>query len=177
MKKRVVLAVISAVFMIFAACAPTPSSGAGNSSSLDETGDSTVEMPQPEKVLAHWKFQNLEGCYQGDIETDELTFFDLSGNGNDLISVFEGNGHELDVFTWDTGVTGENSSSLKFNNTLELAESVDPYNKSQTTYSGAYVSGKYLKTKASAPMNFIENTREWTIEIVFKISSEWNNSY
>lgn len=134
-------------------------------------------MPQPENVLAHWKFQNLEGCYQGDIETDELTFFDLSGNGNDLISVFEGNGYELDVFTWDTGVTGENSSSLKFNNTLVLAESVDPYNKSQTTYSGAYVSGKYLKTKASAPMNFMENTREWTIEIVFKISSEWNNSY
>ena len=26
-------------------------------------------------------------------------------------------------------------------------------------------------------MNFMENTREWTIEIVFKISSEWNNLY
>ena len=55
-------------------------------------------------VLAHWKFQNEEGYYTGNIDTDDLVFLDLSGNGNNLVVRSEGNGDQLDIFTWDTGV-------------------------------------------------------------------------
>lgn len=127
-------------------------------------------------LLAHWKFQNIEGCYTGNIENDDLTFIDLSGNGNDMVVASEGLGKKLDVFSWDIGVSGEGSTSLKMNNTLALAESVDPYDKSDNTYSGAYVSGKYLETVDSAPLNMIDE-EFWTIEVVFKISTDWNNSY
>ena len=133
-------------------------------------------------VAAHWKFQNEEGCYTGSIEDDSLRFIDLSGNGNDLEVCFEGNGDQLDIFEWDEGATvGENgyttASSLRFGNTWEKALSVDPYDASQTSYSGAYVSGKYFQTVNGAPLNNIDSTTGWTVEIIFKIDEEWNNNY
>ena len=133
-------------------------------------------------VAAHWKFQNEEGCYTGSIEDDSLRFIDLSGNGNDLEVCFEGNGDQLDIFEWDEGATvGENgyttASSLRFGNTWEKALSVDPYDASQTSYSGAYVSGKYFQTVDGAPLNNVDSTTGWTVEIVFKIDEEWNNNY
>ena len=73
--------------------------------------------------------------------------------------------------------SGEGSTSLKFNNTLALAESVDPYDKLQTTYSGTYVSGKYLETAGEAPINFFTSSDDWTIELIFKVSANWNNAY
>ena len=133
-------------------------------------------------VAAHWKFQNEEGYYTGSVEDDSLRFIDLSGNGNDLEVCFEGNGDQLDIFEWDEGATvGENgyatASSLRFGNTWEKALSVDPYDASQTSYSGAYVSGKYFQTVNGAPLNNIDSTTGWTVEIIFKIDEEWNNNY
>ena len=133
-------------------------------------------------VAAHWKFQNEEGCYTGSIEDDSLRFIDLSGNGNDLEVCFEGNGDQLDIFEWDEGATvGENgyttASSLRFGNTWEKALSVDPYTPEQTAYSGAYVSGKYFQTVTGAPLNNVDSTTGWTVEIIFKIDEEWNNNY
>ena len=133
-------------------------------------------------VAAHWKFQNEEGYYTGSVEDDSLRFIDLSGNGNDLEVCFEGNGDQLDIFEWDEGATvGENgyttASSLRFGNTWEKALSVDPYDASQTSYSGAYVSGKYFQTVDGAPLNNVDSTTGWTLEIVFKIDEEWNNNY
>ena len=134
-------------------------------------------------VLAHWKLQNQEGYYSGNIDADELTFVDLSGNGNDLAVRTVGNGNQLDIFSWDTGVdlnglkTTEASTSLKFNNSLTQAQSVDPYDASQTSFSGAYVSGKFLETVENAPLNSLTGKNGWTVEIIFKISPEWNNQY
>ncbi|MBP3381901.1 MAG: hypothetical protein J6L00_04550 [Clostridia bacterium] len=137
-------------------------------------------------VLAHWKLQNNKEYYKGDISKDTLQFYDLSGNGNDLEVAVEGNGSQLDTFTWDSGVvrteTGlkvgdSKASALKMNNSLTLAKSVDPYTESQTSYSGAYVSGKYLQTVANAPLNKFEGKDGWTIEIIFKVSEDWDNRY
>ena len=143
----------------------------------------TAEPISNNGVLAHWKFQNQEGYYTGNIDTDELTFLDLSGNGNDLVARSVGNGNQLDIFSWDTGVdlnglkNTETVTSLKFNNSLSQAKSVDPYDASQTTFSGAYVSGKYLETVENAPLNSLTGKNGWTVEIIFKISPEWNNQY
>ena len=134
-------------------------------------------------VAAHWKFQNEEGYYTGSVEDDSLRFIDLTGNGNDLEVCFEGNGDQLDIFEWDEGATvGEDGvystkSSLRFGNTWEKALSVDPYDPSQTEYSGAYVSGKYFQTVTGAPLNNVDSTTGWTVEIIFKIDEEWNNNY
>ena len=134
-------------------------------------------------VAAHWKFQNEEGYYTGSVEDDSLRFIDLTGNGNDLEVCFEGNGDQLDIFEWDEGATvGEDGvystkSSLRFGNTWEKALSVDPYDPSQTEYSGAYVSGKYFQTVNGAPLNNVDSTTGWTVEIIFKIDEEWNNNY
>lgn len=134
-------------------------------------------------VAAHWKFQNEEGYYTGSVEEDNLRFIDLTGNGNDLEVRSEGNGDELDIFEWDDGATiGEDggytsASSLRFGNTWEKALSVDPYPSEQTSYSGAYVSGKYLQTVDGAPLNNVDSTTGWTVEIIFKIDEEWNNNY
>ena len=134
-------------------------------------------------VAAHWKFQNEEGYYTGSAEDDSLRFIDLTGNGNDLEVCFEGNGDQLDIFEWDEGATvGEDGvystkSSLRFGNTWEKALSVDSYDASQTEYSGAYVSGKYFQTVSGAPLNNVDSTTGWTVEIIFKIDEEWNNNY
>lgn len=134
-------------------------------------------------VAAHWKFQNEEGNYSGSIEDDDFRIIDLTGNGNDLEVRSEGNGDELDIFEWDDGATfGENggytsASSLRFGNTWDKALSVDPYPSEQTAYSGAYVSGKYLQTVDGAPLNNVDSTTGWTVEIIFKIDEEWNNNY
>lgn len=147
---------------------------------------SAVTAMADDAVLAHWKLQNNKDYYKGDIGTDTLQFYDLSGNGNDLEVVTEGNGGQLDTFTWDSGVVRTGSglkvgdskaSSLKIDNSLTKAESVDPYTDAQTTYSGAYVSGKYLQTVASAPLNAFTGEDGWTIEIIFKVSEDWDNRY
>lgn len=138
---------------------------------------SNDDVSRDDSILAHWKLQNTEEYYVGNIDTDELRFVDLSGNGNDLISSVEGNGAQLDIFKWDEGDDWGSVSSLKFDNTLFLAQSVDPYDATQTSYSGAYVSGKYLQTVEDAPLNHFTGENGWTIEIMFKVSSEWDNTY
>ncbi len=143
----------------------------------------TAEPISNNGVLAHWKLQNQAGYYTGNVDTDDLKFIDLSGNGNDLVVRSVGNGNQLDIFSWDTGVdlgemkSAENATSLMFKNTLAQAKSVDPYEASQNTFSGAYVSGKYLETVENAPLNALSGRSGWTVEIVFKISPEWNNLY
>ena len=143
----------------------------------------TAAVSSDNYVAAHWKFQNEEGYYTGSIEDDSLRFIDLSGNGNDLEVRSEGNGDQLDIFEWDEGATvGENdvyktNSSLRFGNTWEKALSVDPYTPEQTSYSGAFVSGKYFQTVTGAPLNNVDSTTGWTVEIIFKIDEEWNNNY
>lgn len=143
----------------------------------------TPDTNESSNVLAHWKLQNNSEYFTGDINTDTLKFLDLSGNGNDLEVAIEGNGDQLDIFTWDGGVdndtlkASESASSLKFNNTWELAKSVDTYESDKTSYSGAYVSGKYLQTVDNAPLNAFVGENGWTVELVFKISADWNNNY
>lgn len=185
MNKKIISMILAINCFLFASCTSLGGNGSSSESSLNEsssidsssTEDSSSEPAISETLWAHWKFQNVEGCYTGDIDTDELRFIDLSGNGNDLVTNYEGNGDQLDIFSWDTGVNEEELTALKFNNTLALAESVDPYDKEFTTYSGAYVSGKYLSTVGDATLSYIDIRPSWTIEIVFKVSSEWNNSY
>ena len=179
--KKILFALLAASCMAFVACGQPSESAVSSiddfSSRIENIELSSSSTTVRSKVLAHWKFQNVEGCYTGNIDTDDLTFIDLTGNGNHLVVEDEGYGEELDIFTWDTGVVGEGSTSLKFNNTLALAESVDPFDKALTTYSGAYVSGKYLETVSNAPINMFSGEDGWTIEIVLKISSNWNNGY
>ncbi len=173
--KKTIIFLVAALFMTLTSCnTGLVESDVGNSSVEDS---SSLGMEVDDSLVAHWKFQNEESYYKGNIDTDELTFFDLSGHGNDLVVASEGNGAQLDVFSWDEGSYYGGESSLKFNNTLEQAKSVDPYEATQTSFSGAYVSGKYLQTVEDAPMNSFTGENGWTIEIIFKVSPEWNNMY
>lgn len=148
-----------------------------NESISQESESQTESVEIQEGVLAHWKFQNAEGYFSGNVDDENLTFYDLSGHGNDLVTVSEGNGGQLDIFEWDEEGAFGGAPALRFNNTLEKAQSVDPYDPSQTSYSGAYVSGKYFETVETAPLNKVTGGAGWTIEIIFKVSSEWNNTY
>ncbi len=177
MRRKTLFSVFMVISLFFGAC--SGSSVLDESSNLDSSQaieSSEILDSSSNAILAHWKFQNVEEYYTGDIDIDDLRFIDLSGNGNDLVVESEGFADSLDNFLWDTGC-GEGTTSLKFNNTLELAESVDPYSEEKTSYSGAYVSGKYLKTISDAPLNFMDIEGEWTVEIVFKLSPDWNNAY
>ena len=132
------------------------------------------------KTVAHWKLQNVEGYFVGDIEKDELQFIDLSGNGNDLVSRVVGNGTQLDIFTWDDGVDkgeSKSGSSLKMNNTKILAAAVDPYTEGETSWTGGYTSGKYLETIKGSPLNSNEFDEGFSIDIIVKLSPELDNDY
>ena len=130
--------------------------------------------------MAHWKLQNVDGYYTGDIDKDELQFIDLSGNGNDLVTKVVGNGAQLDIFSRDTGAdkgASTTDSALMMNNTKVLAAAVDPYESGETSYSGGYTSGKYLETIKGAPMNTNEFEDGISVDIIFKLSSELDNDY
>jgi hypothetical protein len=132
------------------------------------------------KTVAHWKLQNVEGYFVGDIEKDELQFIDLSGNGNDLVSKAVGNGSQLDIFTWDDGVDkgeSKSGSALKMNNTKVLAAAVDPYTEGETSWTGGYTSGKYLETIKGSPLNSNEFDEGFSIDIIVKLSPELDNDY
>ena len=131
-------------------------------------------------VVAHWKLQNVDGYFTGDIEKDELQFIDLSGNGNDLVSRVVGNGSQLDIFTWDDGVDkgeSKSGSALKMNNTKVLAAAVDPYTEGETSWTGGYTSGKYLETIKGSPLNLNEFDEGFSIDIIVKLSPELDNDY
>lgn len=132
------------------------------------------------KVVAHWKLQNVEGYYVGDIDKDDLQFIDLSGNGNDLVTRSVGKGSELDIFTWDDGMdkgATKTASSLKMNNSKILSAAVDPYTESETSWTGGYTSGKYLETIKGSPMNTNEFEEGFSVDIIFKISPDIDNDY
>ena len=131
-------------------------------------------------TLAHWKFQKLDGCYSGKITNDDLTFKDLTGNGNDLITAVEGKGDEIYVFDWDEGNTlgaSTSESSLLMNNSKDNAASVDTYSADETSWTGGFTSGKYLKTVDGAPINSMTFDGAYTFEVIFKFSPDFNNDY
>lgn len=133
------------------------------------------------KTVAHWRFQNVDGYYSGDLNGNNLTFRDLTGNGNDLIVKTVGNGDKLNVFKWydapGVGADKDAKSSLYFGNTLAAAKSVDPYDPSQTSWTGAYTSGKYFNTVSGAPMNDDTFENGFTIEVIFCLDENFNNEY
>lgn len=134
----------------------------------------------PDGTLAHWKFQKLDGCYSGKITNDDLTFKDLTGNGNDLITAVEGKGDEIYVFDWDEGNTlgaSTSESSLLMNNSKDNAASVDTYSADETSWTGGFTSGKYLKTVDGAPINSMTFDGPYTFEVIFKFSPDFNNDY
>ena len=181
-KLKVFLALIIALCTFLVSCGVESGNGTTSESeskeSVSQESESLKEsVDEQEGVLAHWKFQNVEGYFSGNVDDENLTFFDLSGHGNDLITVSEGNGSQLDIFEWDEDGAFGGAPALRFNNTLEKAQSVDPYDPSQTSYSGAYVSGKYFETVENATLNGNTGREGWTIEIIFKVSREWNNTY
>ncbi len=148
--------------------------------SLANFGLSADEDDETEGTVAHWKFQNSKGCYSGNIENDDLTIIDLTGNGNDLETAFVGNGDKLSIFEWDEGNTegaSTSGSSLKFKNTKAAAASVDEYPSDKTSWSGGYTSGKYFQTVENAPINSMDFIDGFTFEVIFKISPEFNNDY
>ena len=132
------------------------------------------------KAVAHWKLQNEQGYFVGDIEKDNLQFIDLTGNGNDLVTRTVGNGSQLDIFTWDTGADkgeSKSASALKMDNTKVLAEAVDPYNEGETSWTGGYTSGKYLETIKGSPINSNEFDEGFSVDIIVKLSPELDNDY
>lgn len=132
------------------------------------------------KAVAHWKLQNEQGYFVGDIEKDNLQFIDLTGNGNDLVTRTVGNGSQLDIFTWDTGADkgeSKSGSALKMDNTRVLAEAVDPYNSGETSWTGGYTSGKYLETIKGSPINSNEFDEGFSVDIIVKLSPELDNDY
>ncbi len=148
--------------------------------SLANFGLSADEDDETEGTVAHWKFQNSKGCYSGNIEDDDLTIVDLTGNGNDLVSAFVGNGDKLSIFEWDEGNTegaSTSGSSLKFKNTKAAAASVDEFPSDKTSWTGGYTSGKFFQTVENAPINSMNFMDGFTFEVIFKISPEFNNDY
>lgn len=140
------------------------------------TGVAAESIP----AVAHWKFQKLDGCYSGDLAKDNLIFYDLTGNGNDLVVASEGFGKDLYVLEWDEGCdigASTGSTSLLLNNSKENAASVDPHPADKTTYTGGHTSGKYLETVKGAPMNAMPFSGAYTIEVIFKFSPDFNNDY
>ena len=147
---------------------------------------STMALPafadggQEVKTLAHWKFQDVAGYYTGSVDDDNITFVDLTGNGNDLVPATAGNGDQLDIFMWDDGCdipTAKGNTALKMDNTKAKAATVDPYTAEETSYTGGYTSGKYLQTVESAPLNNMQFEHGFAFEIVYKLSPELDNNY
>ena len=147
---------------------------------------STLAVPaaadggQEVKTLAHWKFQDVKGYYTGSVDDDNITFVDLTGNGNDLVPATAGNGDQLDIFMWDDGCdipTAKGNTALKLDNTKAKAATVDPYTAEETSYTGGYTSGKYLQTVETAPLNNTQFDHGFAFEIVYKLSPELDNNY
>ena len=140
----------------------------------------TMAADEGPNTVAHWKFQNETGFYSGSVDNDNLTFQDLTGNGNTLVTGVVGNGDQLDIFTWDDGCDipeAKGNTALKFDNTKKQAATVDPYTEAETSYTGGYTSGKYLETVEDAPMNAMDFAGGFTFEVIFKLSSELDNNY
>ncbi len=139
-----------------------------------------AETSTADGTVAHWKFQKLDGCYTGNISKDDLTFIDLTGNGNDLVTVTVGNGDQLSIFDWDEGNTvgaSTSTTSLQMNNSKENSASVDTYSSDETSWTGGYTSGKFFETVDGAPINSMAFDGAYTVEVIFKISPEFNNDY
>lgn len=139
-----------------------------------------ISADESANVVAHWKLQNEKGYFTGKILNDDLTFIDLTGNGNDLVTAVVGNGNELEIFDWDDGANigaSVSESSLYMANSLANAKSVDPHEADKTSWTGGYTSGKYLETVENAPMNSMDFANGFTIEIIFKVSPEFNSNY
>lgn len=154
-------------------------SGNGSGSAADHT-EAPTEDPNSPKLLAHWKLQNVEGCFTGSVDDDTVGFRDLTGNGNDLIAKIAGNGDRLDIFSWDNDIDVSGvkfSSALRIDNTKTKSASVDPYDASETSYTGGYTSGKYLETVKGAPLNSFEFPDGFSVEVIFKLSPELDNEY
>ncbi len=135
---------------------------------------------EDDTTVAHWKFQKLDGCYTGNIGNDDLTFIDLTGHGNNLVTATVGNGDQLSIFDWDEGNSvgaSTSKTSLQMNNTKENAASVDTYSSDQTSWTGGYTSGKYFETVDGAPINSMTFDGAYTIEAIFKISPDFNTDY
>ncbi len=182
LRSRIIIrlfAVMLAALMIagvVSACSSVPAPG--------ENTAAPVETDAPEEpkaaLFAHWKLQNVDGCYTGSVDDDTVGFKDLTGNGNDLVAKTVGNGDQLDIFSWDTDVdaSAQNfKSGLKMDNTKVKAASVDTYKASETSYTGGYTSGKYLETVKDAPVNSYEFEEGFSIEFIFKLSADLDLEY
>lgn len=132
-------------------------------------------------TVAHWKFQNEKGYYTGNIDKDDFTIIDLTGNGNDLAVKKEGFADKIkeNVLSWTDGsdLAAKGKTALRFGNTIDAAASVDPYAAAQTEYTGKYVSGKYFSTVPAAPINKMTFENGFTIEVVFMLDKTFNNNY
>lgn len=132
-------------------------------------------------TVAHWKFQNTDGYSKGTINQKDFGFYDLTGNGNDLIVAYEGNAADINggIFAWAKGSDNDakSDSALYFGNTIDAAKSVDPYTATETEYGGAYTSGMYFETIDNAPINKLDFEKGFTIEVVFMVDSTFNMNY
>lgn len=120
--------------------------GAATSKSFDLT----VQAETP--VLAHWKFSQ-DQVISGSLENGDLRIADLSGMGNELVLHTTGDGlHDTasDMLRWS-----DDGKSLVFDN-----------------YRGAAV-GKYLSTVSDAPINNERFADGYTIEVMFKMPSNF----
>lgn len=111
----------------------------------------TAAAAEDVPAVAHWKFQKLNGCYSGELTKDNLVFYDLTGNGNDLTVAAEGFGKDLFVLEWDEGCNigaSTGSTSLLMNNSKENSASVDPYPADKTSYTGGHTSGNAYERHA-----------------------------
>lgn len=155
---------------------------ATQSATQEPTPTPTAEPVGLSGTVAHWKFQNDSKYFSGSLNGTNLKFNDLSGNGNTLEVKVEGNGDKFDVFSWDSGSTLKSggSSALYFGNTYDNAKKVAPseYSSNDMQWTGGtYVSGKYFSTVSGAPMNDDNFEDGYTVEIIFKIDTNFNNNY
>ena len=122
----------------------------------------SADQKETESIVADWKFSK-EHVKSGSIENGNLIIEDASQNGNDLelVTVGDSSSPDLDsMIRWseDDYYNQENVNSIQFVN-----------------YKNA-PAGRYFKTTTNAPINSEEFDNGFTIEAVFKLPSNFNNS-
>jgi hypothetical protein len=121
-----------------------------------------VVQKESDSIVADWKFSK-QHVKSGTIESGNLIIEDASKNGNDL---------EL--------VTIGDPSSPELENMMKWSE--DDYNNQANADSLQFANyknspaGRYLKTTNNAPINSEKFENGFTIEAVFKLPSNFNNS-
>ncbi len=114
-------------------------------------------------TVADWQF-NSDGVKSGSIESGNMVIKDTTGKGNDLTMRTYGSDYKNTVSFSDESIDGESGSIF-----------LNGYGGSGTTVSGE-ATGVDFVTVDSAPINKNNFANGYTIEILYKMPSDWTTA-